>query len=179
VRYALTLIGAHVIGELNESLQHEEGISPAQGLSAARVEAVVVSVVGREGLTVVTGHGKSQEGGEAAAALPTSIRALCKEGIIAKGTKSGVEENGNKRSRPAHHKPSFNDPSPWHHPLAVHEIPGNDGAFVVPLSDVTAVAIGCIYGWRAHRKRDSNVRLIEPNPDAAAVAMVLLRSRAL
>jgi len=181
VRYALTLIGAHVIVELDDSLeqQREEGKSPAQDLSAAKVGAVVTGVVGCQGLTIVTGHGKSREGGEAAAALPSSIRALCKEGIIAKGiVESGVEENGTKRRRSAHHKPSFVDPSPWHRPLAVHEIPGNDGAFVVPLSDVTAVTIGCIHEWH-ELIRSSNVLPGEPNPDAAAVAMVLLRSRAL
>jgi hypothetical protein len=150
----------------------------AHDVSVERVETVVTGVVGRQGLTIVTGHGKNREGGEAAAALPNRIRALCKEGIISKSAESAVEKRS-RRKRSSYHESNFIDPSPWHHPLTVHEISGNDGAFVVPLSDLTAVAIGCIYEWHAHRKRDSSVIPIDPKPDAFGVAIELLRSRAL
>jgi len=178
VRYALTLIGAHAIVELGECVGQRGEDIYAHDVSVERVETVVTGVVGRQGLTIVTGHGKNREGGEAAAALPNRIRALCKEGIISKSAESAVEKRS-RRKRSSYHESNFIDPSPWHHPLTVHEISGNDGAFVVPLSDLTAVAIGCIYEWHAHRKRDSSVIPIDPKPDAFGVAIELLRSRAL
>jgi pentatricopeptide repeat protein len=177
LRYALSFIGAHAVVELGANLYQEETDdcdSPvALRASAARVEAALAAVVGPHGLTVVTGHGKCREGGEAAATLPTSIRAMCQEGLIAQSSTAGA---GGRR-RPLR-GPGFVDPSPWHTPLPVRAIPGNDGAFAIPLPDVLAVAVGCVCEWRALRNHGA-ISSSDLRGDSAAVAMALLRSRAL
>ena len=175
VRYALTSIGAFAVVEHRSiSALSSENTSIRDAHTAARVEATLEKLVGPSGLIIVTGHGQRREG---PSTLPTSIRALCEEGLAARRKNAANKENTQEERR-KRSGPGFVDPTLWHRPVRFQDMPENPGAFSIPLSELMAVASGCINEWQALKEHET-AAFSEPPSDPAVVTMALLRSRAL